>query len=178
MRSRGMSLLELMVTLFLLSLMMVATAFIMRESLAVRNKGEATNSAFRAILVGMEHLRAELRGGQVLGPGAIGGTPVNRLTYRFPAVRPTGLMVVDGEGIPVWAGTATVSVNPQGRLVRVEEARPTEERVLADLGQGSFQVERVALRILRVNLVAVHTEMNRETSTYRLSADIELPNNE
>ncbi|MEW6278051.1 MAG: hypothetical protein AB1758_05465 [Candidatus Eremiobacterota bacterium] len=171
-----MSLPEVLVGMGLLSLIMLVTVGIYSAGTRAQRKADAHTATYRAAMVALEHVRSELRGGQLLTPALLGLGPQPAASYRYARVQ-GGLPLVDDQGVPLWAGTATLRVRSDGRLVK-EDRRGTV-RVLSDLGRGgSVTFERVDLQLLRLKIVAERKEGDASRdSVYRVTADLELPNN-
>lgn len=161
----GITLLEVLVATAVFSIMMVAMMAIYKVSLADRDKVVAHSDTYRAMMITLDRIRDQLRGASLTAPSAV-GTQTASISYLYPMVI-DGEMQVDGSGRPVWAGAARLSLDAQGRLVKVDSADPGVTQVLARLGPASsIEFELVARDLLQVR---VHVERGRRIDAPRWS---------
>ncbi|MEW6279799.1 MAG: hypothetical protein AB1758_14320 [Candidatus Eremiobacterota bacterium] len=145
MRLRGLSLPEVLVACTLLAVMAVALAWFHRVGLNAARKSGGQTDAYRAVMIGLEHVKVSLRGARVVVPSS-GTSP--SLVLQTCKVQ-NGTLEVDPAGIPVWSGAVALECTTDGRLVRFPE-----RRVLARLGKGLASFERLGPNLLGVRILA------------------------
>lgn len=174
MRSRGSSLVELLVAMTVLALMGAAVLWIYRVGISAQRKGDAHSDAYRQVMIAGRHIHEQLRCCQLQQPSAP-GAPQATVVYRFPRVS-NGQVEIDSTGNPMWAGIATLSVDSQGNVVRTDD-QGAPAQVLARLGsKGSLEFERLDQRLLKVTLVGYQQAPQGQNGRYEVSFKLSLPN--
>lgn len=174
---RGLSLFEVLVSVALFSVMMLALFAVYFQAATAHRKGSAQSEAYRSVMLALNHTERELRGAQLLFPTTWGlyQPPSTELTYFYPQVQ-DGQVTVDTTGTPLWAGRARLSV-AGGRYLQHDETRNTE-RLLADLGPtGTVSFKRVERDLLEVKALAYKPdELGRSVTRFEFAVVLRLEN--
>lgn len=153
----------------LFSVVMVAMVAIDRTGRDAFRKSEAESGAWRRAMLGVEHLKRELRGSRVtlVEPAAM-ELQVPLLAGATPKVSASGQMVFDADPV-------RIALDPQRRLVATQAGRPP--RVLTELGEkGEVAFEQPRDHLVHVRLKTHSKGPRRAESTYEVEEDFLLDN--
>ena len=170
----GLTLSELMVACSVFSMAVFAVVLIERSSRLATAKEDVRTETYRAVMLTIEHLRRELRGGMV--------TLVvpDRLSYRTPSLDPTGDPVVDPGGEPVWQpadpDSFSVAMNSNGQVIRSSPTEP--DRILGSLGVTGkltfLDVDPTRSDLIEVMVLARVEDPNRPERNNEFSARVKI----
>ena len=179
MKRRGLTLIEVLLTMSLFSMVLLAIYFIYTQTMVVQRKTGAQNQAYRAVMLAMKHVEMQLRGSQLILPSTWSPslTPLTTVTYLYPTVQ-NGQIVVDVTGTPNWAGRAHFELDGIGRFSKVDETNAADSRVLSNLGpNGRVSFWRSERDLLRLRVYAeIADDFGRTTSNYEFETLLRLSN--
>lgn len=171
---RGLTLLEIVLAGAILLMLIGVVLEAFRMGWGARRTQDAATDAYRACMVAQSHLRAELKGVQLLCPVNSDASPT--LTFRRSSLV-DGNLKVDSSGEPIWGKQATVKVDGEGRLVCTDDCEP--ERILARLGAGGkVEFRRTDKHLLDVMFHTERKDRDRPDLLipYEVKDTVYLPN--
>ncbi|MBI3926472.1 MAG: hypothetical protein HY319_13105 [Armatimonadetes bacterium] len=171
----GLTLIEVLVSAAVMLMLLTATLSIYVTGLNAQTKSDVQTDAYRAAMISLGRIRAELRGCQLVAP-TTPGQPTEYVTYLYPMIV-GGVPQVDQSGLPIMAGAAMLRLTEEGRLVKTDTALVGETQVVTRL-QGRLLFERLDSRLLKVTVVSEITDpggLALRQSRYAISARLHLP---